>query len=172
MKVYQCFLAFFIFFACINHSFSQDLYDLYRNSVSRKPFVTFTARDGAPGHAFVIVGEELDNGLIFELGVFGFYPKDGKKYAIKAIFSTDGVIDHKWADIQRDQLFRVDVTKDQQDRALDIFEKWKSADYSLFGNNCNKLSAEVAEAIGLKLPDDRPGSTFPSNYVKALREVN
>ena len=151
---------------------SQELIQLYENSVSRQPYVTFNARDGSPGHAFVILGEELDNALTFQLGVFGFYPKDGKKLVIRALFGTDGVIDQKWADLESDVRFRQNISPAQKANVSKILNEWKTKKYSLLDNNCNKLAEQVAIAIGLKAPSAGPGTTFPVNYIEALESVN
>ena len=54
-----------------------DLYDDYTNSVSRQPFVAFLARPSEgdvdkPGHAFVGIGVELDNGLTVYERLLGY----------------------------------------------------------------------------------------------------
>jgi hypothetical protein len=151
---------------------SQDLTDLYRSSVSRTPYVVFAARAGAPGHAFVVLGEELDNGLLFNLGVYGFYPKDGKASVIKALFGTDGQITFKWEDLDRDVFFRRNIDAQQRGRVLAVLERWSDGNYSLLGNNCNSLAAEVGRVIGLTLPNDKPGTTLPVNFMKALKAAN
>lgn len=157
-----------------SHSYSKDLYDLYKNSVSRKPYVEFLARSGVPGHAFVALGEELDNGLLFQKGVFGFYPKlDGAVSYIKMLFSVEGIIDLKMTDMNSDFTYRVFIDDEKLGKAEEVLKKWRGSQYSLFGSNCSKLASEVAVAVGLNLPiNASPGSTLPYDYMKALKRTN
>lgn len=156
-----------------------ELLSLYNGSSSRKPFVAFLARDDTlTGHAFVAVGVELDNGLLFYEGLFGFYPAGGgKKGILKALFKADGIIDYQFADMSASFEFRIPISTAQRDEAISVLEKWKSEEpkYNLFafgGNNCSVLVKEVAQAIGLKIPADNPGLTFPEAYVRKLSERN
>jgi len=152
---------------------AESLVELFENSKSRKPYIQFAARGGVPGHAFVIFGVELDNGLMFEKGVFGFYPADGGKLTpVKLLFSTDSEITFKWKDLERDLLFRVAVDDDKQKAAEAVLVKWQDAKYSLFGNNCSTLAGEIASAIGMRLPGQSPGSTLPIDYMQALKDIN
>lgn len=152
---------------------AESLIELFENSKTKKPYIQFAARGGVPGHAFVIFGVELDNGLLFEKGVFGFYPAEGGKLTpVKLLFSTDGEITFKWKDLERDLLFRVDVDDDKQTAAEAVLVKWKDEKYSLFGNNCSTLAGEVASAIGMRLPGQSPGSTLPIDYKQALEDIN
>lgn len=164
-----------IFTSTVAHG-ETDLLDLYKNSHLHKPYVIFTARDGVPGHAYVILGEELDNGLLWDFGVLGFYPAQGKEagkmMAVREIMGTPGKIAFKWSDVQTDIFYRVYVSHDQYQHARSVFLQWKEREYSLFGSNCNSFVSEVAGAIGLELPNrTRPGTTLPVNYIKALKEA-
>lgn len=150
---------------------SNDLYNLYKNSTSRSPYVIFTARKGVPGHAFVILGEELDNSLFWNNAVFGFYPKDGKKLFIRAIIGTPGRVDYKWEDLERDHEHRVPINEKTKNKILNVFHKWLNVEYTLFDKNCNQFISEIAEASGLIIPKANPGVTLPANYIKQLIEA-
>ncbi len=152
---------------------SSDNSQLYESSRSHRPYVLFVGRDGVPGHAFVVLGEELDNGLKWDVGVFGFYPKEGKKVEIKQLINTPGKIDFKWVDLQRDVEYRVYVDDKEMKSVRVVLEKWKDSSYSLFDNNCSQMVSEVATSIGLLLPPgSKPGNAFPSAYIQALKSYN
>jgi hypothetical protein len=76
---------------------AQDIQLLYEgNYVSSKPIVEFRARDGFPGHAFVLVGKELDNGLIHYQTIGDFYPEEGNKITtFKNILRGPGEVVYK-----------------------------------------------------------------------------
>ncbi|MEW8051418.1 MAG: hypothetical protein AB2809_13685 [Candidatus Thiodiazotropha sp.] len=147
---------------------SNNLWEIYNSSTSRSSYIIFTAREGFPGHAFVILGEELDNGLMWDHAVFGFYPKDGKKLFIRALIGTPGKVDYKWSDLERDVFHRVNISEETKGKILYVLIKWLGVDYTLFDKNCNKFISEVADAIGLTLPAVNPGNTLPVNYLKKL----
>lgn len=156
-----------------------DLYDDWINSSSKVSFVAFFARnDTATGHAFVGLGTELDNGLLFYEGLYGFYPASGGKRAYKALFRDVGVIDFKMEDLgPATHRFRKSISEEQKGRALEVLRKWKSdrPSYNLLalgGNNCNVLAREIANSIGFKLPSENPGTTFPANYFSRLKQLN
>jgi hypothetical protein len=160
-----------------------DLYDDYVNSVSKKPFVSFLARDPAPpgswtGHAYVALGVELDNGLRVYRRVFGFYPVgDDAATMVKAVYDkVDGALDYKLADIAWTVEFRVSIDEKQQAAALSVFDSWSQdiPKYNLLANggkNCSSLAGEVATAIGLKAPPGA-GSSLPASYIRALKSAN
>lgn len=155
-----------------------DLYDDYINSRSRQPFVSFFARDDtSTGHAFVSVGTELDNGLTVYEGVYGYYPASFEKKIMKFRGADRGIITFKENDYPSAIRYRKNVDDSKKAKALAIFDKWKSEDpkYNLLaygGKNCNSLVKEVAQAIGVKIPADNPGVTFPANYIRLMKEAN
>ena len=165
-------MVYFVMTITFSARAEESLVQIYQNSVSRVPVVVFTARSGVPGHAFVAVGEELDNGLLFELGVYGFYPKDGKKVVLRALFGTDGEVDHRWKDMQRDVWFLHKISNVQLEQVLVVLKNWREEKYSLLGNNCNSLAKEVAKVSGLKIPKDDPGVTLPVTYITKLQSLN
>jgi len=91
---------------------------------------------------------------------------------VKLLFSTDGEITFKWADLKRDLMFRVNTDDDKEKAAEAVLLKWKDAKYSLFENNCSTLAGEVAKSIGMRLPGQNPGATLPIDYMQALEDIN
>jgi len=162
---------------------AEDLYDLYHNSHSKQPFVAFMARKSGqtiskPGHAFVAVGTELDNGILFYEAIMGYYPKDETVAGeVKAIYATpEGTLTFAFKDLAWDVEYRVNVSQVSKAAALNVAQRWKSSDpkYNLFnsgGKNCSAFAAEVAAAIGLKAPSD-PGSKLPIDYIRELKSLN
>jgi hypothetical protein len=112
---------------------------------------------GKPGHSFVAIGVELDNGELVYERLLGYYPKsDTGVEIVKAIFSkTSGDLTSKLADVSGWPVqYRVSVSDDQRQAALAVADKWIKDDpqYNLFANggkNCSAFAAEVAQAIGL-----------------------
>lgn len=155
-----------------------DLYDDYINSVSRQPFVSFFARDDtATGHAFVAIGTELDNGLTVYEGIYGYYPKNGTKQAMKIYVSERGVVTFKENDYPSSIKFRKNVDNNAKKKALEVFSRWNQNDpkYNILavgGKNCNSLVKEVATSIGLKIPTENPGLVFPADYITKLKSEN
>ena len=160
-----------------------DLYDDYINSVSRRPFASFLARtsDGAlgkPGHSYCALGVELDNGLRVYERLFGYYPVgDNGIQQIKAVFSkTSGNLASTIKDIAWKVEYRIPTTDLQRTAALAVYTKWSNNDpgYNLFANggkNCSSFAAEVAAAVGLKVPPGA-GSKFPVDFMSELKKLN
>jgi hypothetical protein len=160
-----------------------DLYDDYINSVSKKPFASFLARTsdnglGKPGHSYVAIGVELDNGLRVYERVFGYYPKNETAFEeVKAIFTkVSGDIRSKIEDVSWKVEYRVPLDEAKHQAALKVIDKWRQNDpkYNLFANggkNCSSFAAEVAQAVGLKVPAGA-GSKFPINFMTELRNMN
>lgn len=172
----MCGLAYLIITTAISPQIARsqitDPTELYRNSQTHRPYVIFAARDGVPGHAFTVLGEELDNGLLWNLAVFGFYPDGGVKKQIASLVSAPGKIDYHWEDLTREVEFRVAINAEQSSKIRSILETWESESYSLLDNNCNKLVSEIASSIGLSLPSDDPGTTLPAIFVAKLKSAN
>jgi len=159
---------------------SADLYDDYINSSSRKLFVSFFARSLAidsPGHSFVAIGVELDNGLTVYERFMGLYPAGGILKSFKsAITPVDGAIAQKFADLDWSVEYQVDVTVTQHRAATEVTDRWlaDTTRYSLLaqgGSNCNLFAAEVAQAIGLSTPK-AADKTLPQIFIKRIAELN
>jgi hypothetical protein len=160
-----------------------DLYDDYINSVSKRPFVAFLARNspgssGFPGHSYVGIGVELDNGLLVYERLFGYFPvSESVLNEVKAVFTNvSGDLHSKIEDVAWQVELRIPVDSAKHDAALAVADRWKASDpkYNLLANggkNCSSFAAEVAQAVGLKTPSGA-GSTLPVNYIMALKKLN
>ncbi|SDA34240.1 hypothetical protein SAMN02799622_05738 [Methylobacterium sp. UNC378MF] len=160
-----------------------DLYDDYTNSKSKRPFVSFLARNtegssSKPGHSYVAVGVELDNGLRVYERIFGYYPKSDAVFEeVKAVFTkVVGDIKYKLPDVIWTVELNVPTDEAGHKAALSVMEAWLKNDpkYQLFANggkNCSAFAGEVAEAIGLKVPSGA-GSKFPVTFISELRALN
>lgn len=161
---------------------AQDLFDLYQNSVSKTPFVSFLAREspgvsGAPGHSFVGFGVELDNGLTVYENLLGFYPQGGTYEVVKATFSsTSGELKSIIEDVAWSVELRVYPSDEQFENAKAVVQTWLSdtPKYNLFANggkNCSVFASEVAMAIGLSVPSG-PGSKLPTKFISEMKALN
>jgi hypothetical protein len=162
---------------------ADDLFDLYKNSSSHLPFVAFMARESGqtltkPGHAFVAVGTELDNGLLFYEAIFGYYPQsDSAAEELKLVWTSGpGSLTFKFKDLNWDVQFRRSVTAAEKAAAMAVVKRWQTTDpkYNLFNNggrNCSAFASEVATAVGLKAPPG-PGTKLPMTYIRELKQLN
>ncbi|WP_162596116.1 hypothetical protein [Methylobacterium sp. 17Sr1-1] len=160
-----------------------DLFDDYHNSVSKRLYVSFLARNSEgslskPGHSFVAVGTELDNGLRVYEKIFGYYVKNDNFFEeIKAVFSsTIGDITYKLSDVSWSVELYVPTDEAGHMAVIGVMNEWSKNDpkYQLFANggkNCSVFAAEVARALGLKVPQGA-GSKFPVRFISELRDMN
>ena len=166
----------------VSPAMGQTLYELYQNSVSKRPYVSFLARwspgkSGVPGHSFVGFGVELDNGLTIFESLLGFYPIANGVEIVKAVYSTtSGELKQNIEDVSWDVEFRVFPNEQEYSKAKDIAKKWlgDAPEYNLFadgGKNCSVFAAEVAQSLGLQTPTN-PGATLPVSFIQALKEAN
>lgn len=136
------------------------------NNVSQKPIIEFRARKGKPGHAFVAVGREYDNGLTAFYAIAGFYPKGND---LKSVLSGPGQINYKWVDTSSDVVFRVNITWEQEAKTIKTISEWDSKRYEFLWQNCTHLVRQVANDLGLRVP---PIMLRPDHTVALLRSVN
>ena len=123
------------------------------------------------------MGTELDNGLTVYEGIYGYYPESGSKKLMKLRVSEHGMVTFKENDYPSTIRLRKNVDDDGKKSALAVLDNWKSNDpkYNILakdGKNCNSLAKEVAESIGLHIPSEDPGLTFPATYITHLRNIN
>ncbi len=154
-----------------------SLYDDYINSVSKKHFVDFLARKGAPGHAFINVRVSLRADLEIVLATFGLYPDAGKKLAaVKSIFTpVSGQITFGFDDLAWDTKYTVKLSDEQIKTVLQKLTDWKLdvPKYSLFANNglnCSALIGEIAKLLALKVPTTA-GTSLPWSFIKELQTL-
>jgi len=159
-------------------SWADDVQLLYPdNNVSSKPILEFRARPPttippSPGHAFVFIGRVLDNGMTVFYAAGGFYPENN---TVKNVLLGPGNIKYKIDDMKSDQVFRVNISPEQEDLVKYILTNWDSKAYNIAWQNCVSLQRDIAKSIGLKVPEFDPknlGAEIPSNFVAALRTSN
>lgn len=143
---------------------------LPENNVSSKPFVEFRARtDSLTGHAFVAIGQELDNGLVYYSEVAGFYPKnDGTWKARLYQITGPGEVTFKMTDWRHDYTFRVPVTVEQKRNVENIIGYWDFETFSLPTQNCVTMVNDIASALGLRVGN----SLTPRGAIEDLKANN
>jgi len=119
-------------------------------SASRSSIV-FCARDGVPGHAFVVLGEESEERRQSTIEAFGFYPRKGL-----GVFGpvpghlADEVLE-KRSLASGDCLVIVHVERDIFQKVDEIRSRWsETKEYRLVQSDCVSFVDEVARATGLK----------------------
>jgi hypothetical protein len=161
----------------------QVLYPDNNASGTGKKIILFEARkgkiesgsSGPVGHTFVKLGTELDDGLEYIHGVFGYYPDHGKLYEIKLIVGTAAVVKFELpADMQVDISQKYYVSEESYSKLLDMAKTYLSDNptYSLLtGSNCVKFVAEMAKAAGLSISDPS-AFTFPGEMIESIQKAN
>lgn len=122
------------------------------------------------GHAYVATLEFQNDSNSFQpTGVFGLYPKDGKKWALGRF---DGGVDLTDLDSAPDAALLVWVNKDAYQAVIETREKWdKEGAWIIALKDCVSMMAAVAQAAGLKAPD-RSLTDFPYEYLAKLMSAN
>jgi hypothetical protein len=148
------------------------------NNVSSKPILEFRARtpssdDGKEiGHAYVLLGRELDNGLTLYNAVKGFYPDtDGNVKTITNVIYGPGKVTQTLADAKSEIIFTVYITPLQEVKVVKIIKQWDDKKYSLPLQNCIDMTKAVAIAVGLNIPS-MPKDLLPWTFIKALSSQN
>lgn len=163
---------------------ASDVQELFpENDVSRQPFVEFRARGltglNHPGHVWVALGTEGDNGARTYMVFAGFYPQ--KQSGVDKLGEiwpgVDGHLGYDFEDLHDDVYFRVRITSDEAYTVRNIIEQWDTRKYVLPSQNCVTLVTDVARALNLKVPDtlDKLGDPFllwPVPFVRYLAEKN
>ncbi len=142
---------------------------------SSRYIVDFRARPGGVfGHTYLVFGQVDARGRIKEPRFAGLYP-DGpfSQTALLALLAVPGTITvHKTDHDRRPQMIyrrhlspeayaRLTHTVRAQERTPQIWD--------LLLNNCNSFVADVAAAIGLRVP---PTIEFPDDFVRDLYVMN
>ncbi|MBB6356931.1 hypothetical protein ACFFTN_21105 [Aminobacter aganoensis] len=132
-----------------------------------------TAIPVSPGHAYILLGRELDNGQRFYNTVAGFYPDHNEKAAyVKEFYSTKGVVTQTLDDAKSEITFTIYITPNQEQKVSSIIKSYDTKDYSLITRNCVSLSKDVANAIGLTVPSGALSGMIPQAFIKSLMEQN
>lgn len=155
------------------------------------PIVEFRARNrdssiGSPGHAFILIGRKLPDGSTYFYAAGGFYPREESinstngnldylsawRFVIAGVVGSPGMVSYNFDDLNYDVSFRVNITPDQERRALHVLRNWQSRNYALFWQNCTSLIKDVAKTIGLDVSLFDPASVWPDDAVRRLQEIN
>jgi hypothetical protein len=147
-------------------------------NVSSRPIVEFRARrgnaDNPPaslgGHAYVLLGRELDNGNIIYNTVAGFYPKDDKASGFKKFFGTTGVVKQELDDNKSEITFRVNITPTQEVAVAKVIASYDEKNYSVLFSNCKHMVKDVANVLRLSVPDLK--DAFPADLISELKNSN
>jgi hypothetical protein len=166
----------------VSHAVDEDIQLLLpQDNVSSRPILEFRARnpklggDGqgsSPvGHAYVLLGRELDNGNTLFNEVKGFYPDKGDFF--HSAYGK-GVVKQTLADASQDVVFRIYITPLQETQIRRVFRTWNDKDYSVVLRNCVDFTRAVARAANLDVPfiEGDLSQEFPSIFVRLLKEKN
>jgi hypothetical protein len=178
-----------IFLSFCTNAMADDL-DLLLppNNVSSRPIIEFRARkpmsqDAAKevgreasrvGHAYVLVGRELDNGTTLFNQVRGFYAvRDGEITLLQKMY-TKGIVKQHLDDAASDITFRVYITPIQEMAVQKVFRDWNDKMYSLPIRNCVDFAKAVAKAVNLNIPEEveNPLPQLPVIFLEGLRQQN
>lgn len=161
-------------------------------NVSSRPIVEFRARkahghidisvrpphigfDASPGHAYVLLGRELDNGLTVYNTVAGFYPKkSGGIDLVRQLVVTPGAVKQTLDDAKSEITFKIYITPIQEQKIAAKLGEYNTKDYSLGFQNCVSMTRDIAQIVGLKIPKvtDDLRNIFPQIFMDRLRSLN
>ena len=161
------------------------------NNVSSAPILEFRARrplskeeaerlgrePSRAGHAYVLLGRELDNGTLFYNQVRGFYADRDDKITLVQKMYTKGVVKQTLDDASSDVTFRVRITPAQETAIRKLFRDWDDKKYSLVLQNCVDFTKAVAVAAKLRVPPGPENMAaivpeFPVSFISGLSELN
>lgn len=150
---------------------SQSELELLRpeNNVSSRPVLEFRARKNI--HAFVAVGRQLDNGLVYYDGIAGFYPAKGTGtfQVVKNVLYSKGRTSYEISDLRTDDSYFIPISEGQYEKVRFVMSQWDSKEtYSILANNCVDMMKDVASVLGLK----HGGDLTPVQLVQSLRKLN
>jgi len=161
-------------------------------SVSSRPVIEFRARrahgdvdlsivpfrigiDASPGHAYVLLGRELDNGFTVFNAVAGFYPRSsGGLNTVRQLALTPGVVKQTLDDAKSEITFKVYITPTQEQKIAAAIQSYNDKDYNLAIQNCVSMTRDVAQVVGLRIPklSDDPRNAIPQVFMEHLLEGN
>lgn len=148
--------------------------DLRKPGSKSTKAVVLCAREGVPGHAFVVLGKEDEKRMMSTIEAFGFYPE---KKDLKPLFGTvpgslaNEFIRGKGTKNDHSLILKVD---DEQFAAVEkLRADWakRKPDYKLFERNCITFTGEAAKALGLTVPAGKD-TDLPPTFLKNLIEKN
>ncbi len=145
--------------------------DLRKNEAGSNLFVAFCARDVAPGHAFIVLGNHDENKELCSVEALGFYPKDGKGI----VGPVPGEVANEFLkprSVPRGACRLIlQVSKEQYEAAERVRMKWANRKYQLLESDCVSFSKEIAKVLHLKIPDDG-AAKHPQLFVNSLIKMN
>ncbi|RWB20383.1 MAG: hypothetical protein EOQ40_15055 [Mesorhizobium sp.] len=146
-------------------------------NVSSRPVIEFRARKAttdpvSPGHAYILLGRELDNGLRVYNTVAGFYPDDSRRAApFMQVFSTKGKVTQKLEDAKSELTLSTYITPIEEQRVVSVLKSYDTKNYSLAVRNCVTMTKDVAAAVGLSMPGG-PENAVPQVFLQSLIDAN
>lgn len=146
-------------------------------NVSSRPVIEFRARRASidppsPGHAYILLGRELDNGLRVFNTVAGFYPDHSTgAHPFRQLVSTPGVVTQTLEDASSDITFSLYISPTQEQRVADVLAAYDDQDYSLAVRNCVTMTRDVAAAVGLRVPEGL-ADAVPQVFLQSLITLN
>lgn len=154
-------------------------------------YVVFCARDGLPGHAFVVWGREDPSQQASSQDAFGLYSAKGGKAL--TLGTVPGEIRSEAVRSPTIRLI-VRVTQREYGDTRKILEDWAAkGEYKLAEHDCVSFIEAVAKSIGLQTPDrgkierflpkpigqaqpdfpaDQGGPVLPIAYLRELAKLN
>ena len=165
------FLTIFLSIFLSSFLIAEDIQLLYPdNNASSKPLIEFRMRnDTSTGHAYILMGRELDNGLKVYHSAAGFYPKTDKAFNLVA---GPGTLKYKIEDVRTDDSFQAYITNEQERTAKFIIKNWDTKVFALPAQNCVSLVKNVGRAVGLNVSTLDPRALTPKGVIKNLKDNN
>lgn len=183
-----------------------DAWDLRQSEEqSGNYYLVFVARDSSPGraipgHIYVAWVEESESQQMTLVDAWGFYPRENLDgiNALKLIVSVPGAVVNEDTGLAFEvtgeappkhdtklgltsQLavnrFAVRVSESDFRKSRDVINRWKANDYEFLNQNCKNFVHEVAQSIGLNVPEPKPIEAavglgeFPDEYIKKMKEA-
>ncbi len=147
--------------------------DLRKAGSKSTKAVVLCAREGVPGHAFVVLGKEDEKKLMSTVRAFGFYPEKDTKPLFGTVPGTlaDEFVRGKGTKNDHRLILKVD---DEQFEAVEkLRADWakRKPDYKLYERNCITFTSEAAKLLGLIVPAGDP-TDLPPTFLKGLIDKN
>lgn len=151
-----------------------------------------SASGKTPGHAFLAIGEWSKDAKEVKVHGYGFYPKDNSIFGsvlgpgvVKFPLSDETVVKSSKFLFERSpgpvalpaNSCRVlkHISKEEFEKLQTKFNKWDKTYFvggsSKVGDNCVTMMHEVAQVIGIKIPDSA-SFRLPENYIQELWKLN
>lgn len=133
-----------------------------------KKWREFTTDKPTPGHAFVFLGRELDNGLTVFYGAAGFYPENN---TLKNVLDGPGTVTYKIPDMLPEEAFRLNISEYQESLVKYIIKNWDDKRFKLASDNCVEMAKDVADAVGVRHHPSLK-DVYPQDIVDNFKQLN